>query len=107
MSDTCAREQGDGNIARVYPNCLHHSEEAMQPSQNEAGDGQSYPHRHSDGSYPLQVKQTVCVHVRLLLVSILDDNTYCCDMFCKVALHASFLHKAADSRESHIAREAD
>ena len=75
MSDTCAREQGDGNIARVYPNCLHHSEEAMQTSRNEAGDGQSYPRRHSDGSYPLQVKQTVGVHLLLLLVTMLDDKT--------------------------------
>ena len=109
MSDTCAREQGDGNIARVYPNCLHHSEGAMQTSGNEAGGGQSYPSRHSDGAYPLQVKQTVGVHVLLLLVTMLDDKTYCCDMFCKVVAveqnaHACIVLVSPCQKKSHVAR---
>ena len=47
----------------------------MQTSRNEAGDGQSYPHRHNDGSDPLLGKQTVGVHLLLLLVTMLDHKT--------------------------------
>ena len=75
MSDTGARERGDSNIARVYPNCLHHSQEAMHTSRNEAGDGHSHPHRHNDDSDTLLDKQTPGVHILLLLVTMLDDKS--------------------------------
>ena len=75
MFDTCALEQGDGNIARVHTNCLRHSEEDMRTSRNEAGDGQSYAHCHSDGSNPLQVNLADGVHLLLVLVTILDAKT--------------------------------
>ena len=80
----CTIDRQIGDVLTLH--IRHHTdapEEAMQISQNEAGDGQSCLRRHSDGSYPLQVQQTVCVHVRLLLVPILDDKTYCCDMYLR------------------------
>ena len=81
----------------------------MQTSGNEAGGGQSYPSRHSDGAYPLQVKQTVGVHLLLLLVTMLDDKTYCCDMFCKVVAveqhaHACIVLGSPCQKRSHVAR---